>query len=435
MKTLIKNINILTVDENSNQYQSGCILIDGHEITFVGYERDLGVAAGTDIDIVEDGRGMLAIPGLVNSHTHTAMTLFRGYANDLPLMKWLEEKIWPAEDRLAQDDVYWLSLLAISEMIKGGVTAFADMYMFMEQTALSVLHSGIRGVLARGLQGPDQKSRDRLEENRILWENWHGEGDGRIRVMVGPHGVYTCEPSYLAEVLELAHSLGTGIHIHLSETRQEVENCIKEYGKSPVMHLNDLGLLGGNTLAAHCVHLSSEDLDVLKDRDVKIVHCPISNLKLGSGIAPVHEMLSKGIAVSLGTDGAASNNNLSIMKEMAFAALISKGVKEDATLISAATALKMATNHGAGALGLEDEIGSISPGKKADIVLVDTGEPHYHPHGDWTTHLVYSGHSGDVDSVWVNGKRLMKNKALLTIDSDKVYSKVRSIYKRVMGSR
>ncbi len=431
MITLIKNIDILTMDENNTLYKNGCILIEDSKIAFIGNQSELNM--DNSYDKIEDGKGKLAMPGFINTHTHVAMTLFRGYANDLPLMQWLSQKIWPMEDKLIEEDIYWLSLLAIAEMLRGGVTTFADMYMFMEETALAVEHSGVRGVLARGLQGPDENSQRRLEENRRLWENWQGRGDGRIQVMVGPHAVYTCEPSYLLEAMELAKELDVGIHIHLSETRQEVDNCIEKYGKSPVRHLYDLGLLDGHVLAAHCVHLSQEDLDILKEKDVKVAHCPASNLKLGSGIAPISDMIKTGITVSLGTDGAASNNNLSIMKEMALAALISKGVEEEPTLIPATLALRMATVNGAKALGLEKEIGSLSPCNKADIILLDVHAPHYYPHTDWINHLVYSGHSSDVHSVWVNGKKLMDNRELLTIDLDQVYGEVNKIYKRIMG--
>lgn len=430
MRTLIKNIDILTMDDNQTRYENACILIEDDEIRFVGNLSDL--QADIQYDKIEDGEGKLALPGLINTHTHIAMTLFRGYANDLPLMEWLSQKIWPVEDRLSEGDAYWLSLLAMAEMIRGGVTTFADMYMFMEETALAVEQSGMRGVLARGLQGPDEKSGLRLEENRRLWKNWQGRGNGRIRVMVGPHAIYTCQPSFLLESKELAQELEVGIHIHLSETGKEVEDSKKKYGKSPVRHLYDLGLLDGHVLAAHCVHLSEEDMDILEEKDVKVAHCPASNLKLGSGIAPIADMIKRGITVSLGTDGAASNNNLSIMKEMSLAGLISKGIKEEPTLIPAITSLQMATYNGAKALALEDSVGSLAPGKKADIILINTQQPHYYPHTDWANHLVYSGYSSDIDSVWVNGKKLMDNRELLTIDLDKVYFEVNKIYKRIM---
>lgn len=438
MKTLIKNIDILSMDESKTQYENGVIIIDGDHIAFLGEAKDMDLR---DKDFLKefheviDGRGKLAIPGLINTHTHASMVLFRGYANDLPLMDWLEEKIWPREDKLVKSDAYWLSLLAIAEMIKGGVTAFADMYMFMEETARAVLDSGVRGVLSRGLQGPDKNSKSRLDESESLWKNWQGAGGGRITVMLGPHSIYTCEPSYLKEIKGLSEKLGLGIHIHLSETRQEVEDSFKKHGKSPVGLLESLGLLDGHVLAAHCVHLSDEDLKIIKDYDVRVSHCPVSNLKLGSGIAPIGDMVDMGITVSLGTDGAASNNNLSVMKEMAFASLITKGTEENATLIPADIALEMATKMGARALNLEGITGTLSPGKKADIVLIDTDSPNYFPKGDLTTHLVYSGNSKDVDTVFVNGVKLMENRQLLTIDMDRVYDEVNKIYKRVLPDK
>ncbi|HZJ83433.1 MAG TPA: amidohydrolase [Clostridia bacterium] len=431
MRTLIKNIRILTMDEKQTQYDNGCIVIEGDRISFLGYETAL--PEGMSFNIIEDGMGKLAMPGFINTHTHLGMTIFRGYANDLGLMEWLSQKIWPLEDQLMEGDLYWLSLLAIAEMIRAGITTFADMYMFMEQTAQATYDSGIRGALARGLQGPDEKSDMRLMESEELWKNWHGRGDDRIRIMLGPHAIYTCQPSYLHKCIDMANKLGVGIHIHLSETQKEVEDSIREYGKTPVKHLYDMGLFDGQVLAAHCVHLSDKDIEILKEKDVKVSHCPISNLKLGSGIAPIERMLDRGITVSLGTDGVASNNNLSIMKEMSMAALITKGVTQNPRAIPAIRALKMATNYGASALGWDKDIGSLSLGKKADIVLVDIDLPHYHPWADTETHLVYSGQSQDIHSLWVNGRRLMRGRELITVDLDRVYYEVNRIHSRIMG--
>lgn len=430
MNTLIKNVDIITMDQQNSKYTKGCIAIEGQKIAWVGEE--VGLPDSFHADEIIDGEGKLALPGFINTHTHVAMTLFRGYGNDLPLWEWLTEKIWPLEEKLEDMDAYWLSLLGIAEMLMGGVTTFSDMYMHMEYVARAVEEAGIRAVLSRGLQGWHETSHIGLKENRDLYEKWHGQADGRIRVMVGPHAVYTCEPDFLKECKKLADELGVGLHIHLSETRKEVEDCKKEYGKSPVEHLNDLGLLDGHVLAAHCVHLSPEDMDIMKQKDVKVAHCPISNLKLGSGIAPTDELLERGVCVSLGTDGVSSNNNLSMIKEMSFAALLRKGVKEDPTLIPAHTALKMATYFGAKALAWEDQIGSLEVGKQADIVLIDITKPNYQPKLDMESHLVYSAHTGDVDSVWVAGKQLVKDKRLLTIDLERVYNEVEKIQARIM---
>ncbi|NLO82458.1 MAG: amidohydrolase [Clostridiales bacterium] len=431
MKILIKNVRIITMDANMNEYDQGCIGVEGAVIAYIGGEEQL--PQDFKADKVIDGKGMLALPGFVNAHTHSAMSIFRGYANDIPLMEWLSEKIWPMEDRLMPGDAYWLSLLSIAEMIMSGVTVFADMYMFMDQTAKAVARSGIRAVLARGLQGPDPKAEQRLAENRRLWEEWNGQAEGRIRIMVGPHAVYTCDREYLEKCMDLAQELGAGIHIHLAETRHEVEECRRKYGKTPVEYLEGLGLFKHHTLAVHCVHLSREDMDILKDNGVHVVHCPISNLKLGSGVAKTVDLVDKGINVALGTDSAASNNSLSIMREMNFAALLSKGINENPVLLPARQVFSMATKNGAEALGWEDEIGCLEVGKKADIILLRQDGPHCHPTADPITHLVYSGRDSDVDTVIVNGKILMEGRQFTTVDLQEVYYKVEMIQTRIMG--
>jgi len=431
MKALIRNVYIITMDDQDNQYPDGCIAVEGDTIAYVGDEERL--PAGFVPDEILDGCGMLALPGFVNAHTHSAMSLFRGYANDIPLMDWLAQKIWPLEDRLQPQDAYWLSILSIAEMAMSGVTAFADMYMFMDQTAKAVEHSGIRAVLARGLQGPDARSEQRLAENRRLWEEWHGGAEGRIRVMVGPHAIYTCDGDYLKCCMDLAEQLGVGLHIHLAETRTEVEEALKKYGKTPVEYLESIGFFNLPVLAAHCVHLTQRDMDILKEHDVQVAHCPVSNLKLGSGIAQVSLLLEEGINVGLGTDSAASNNSLSVMREMTFAALLGKGINEDPTVIPAKQVLKMATVCGAKAIGWSHEIGSLEPGKKADIILIKCDAPHYYPAADPVTHLVYSGRDSDVDTVIVNGKVLMRKRQLTTIDLERVYYEVGQIRNRVMG--
>lgn len=431
MNMLIRNVHVITMDDDDRLYPEGCIAIKGDTIAYVGDEENL--PSGFMPDEVIEGRDMLALPGFVNAHTHSAMSLFRGYANDTPLMDWLAQKIWPLEDRLQPEDAYWLSMLSIAEMLMSGVTAFADMYMFMEQTAKAVEHSGIRAVLARGLQGPDSRSEQRIMENRRLWEEWHGRAEDRIRVMVGPHAIYTCDGRYLRRCMDLAEQLGVGLHIHLAETRAEVEEALKKYGKTPVEYLESLGFFNLPVLAAHCVHLTDRDVDILKEHDVQVAHCPVSNLKLGSGIARVSLLLEKGINVGLGTDSAASNNSLSVMREMTVAALLGKGINEDPTVIPAGQALKMATICGARAIGWGREIGSLEPGKKADVILVRFDAPHYHPGADPVTHMVYSGRDGDVDTVIVNGRVLMWGRHLTTVDLERVYYEVERIKRRVMG--
>ena len=426
---LIENAHILTIDERYSEYETGFIAIDKDKIVDVG-----AMIEGRNrysADRIIDGRGYFAIPGLVNTHTHSAMVLFRGYANDLPLWEWLSENIWPLEDKLVAEDIYWLSLLGMAEMIRSGTTTFSDMYMFMEETARAVEMVGMRAVLARGLQGPDENSAIRLRENRVLWERWHGGAGDRIKVMVGPHAIYTCSTDYLRECIELAYELDTGIHIHISETKKEVKDCLDEHGKTPIAYLDELDLFKLPTLAAHCIHLEDSDMDILAERGVSIAHCPYSNLKLASGFMPAAKLVKRGINISLGTDGASSNNNLSLIKEMQLAAVLGKAVAEDAAVLPASEILRMATINGARALGWED-IGSIEVGKKADIVLIDNERPHYKPQNDPTALLAYSGHSSDVDTVIVDGNILMEAGELQNIDLERVYFQVDKVKRRIM---
>lgn len=363
------------------------------------------------------------MPGFVNCHTHAAMTLLRSFADDLPLMQWLEEKIWPLEANLTGDDVYWGTMLAAREMIAGGTTTFADMYFFMDDAAKAVRDSGIRASLSRGMVGMAPNGTHALNESRELVENWQGQANGRITTMLGPHAPYTCPPEYLQKVMKLAEELGTGIHIHVAETKQEVEEITKNYGKTPVKHLAAQGLFNFPVLAAHCVHVDSEEISILANNDVKVVHNPESNMKLASGIAPVPEMLSAGINVALGTDGASSNNNLDMMEEMRSAALLHKVNKEDPTVICSYQALEMATKFGGQALGLP--VGVLAPGMKADVILLDFQKPHLYPLHDVPAHVVYAAQAGDVDTVVINGKIVMEQGKVAAIDDEKLFREIR----------
>ena len=433
MKTWIQNVGILTIDGQNNYYPKGDIVYDGDTISYVGspLERDQKTEViGPDNAHIIDGKGMLALPGFVNTHTHIAMTAFRGYADNLPLWEWLTTRIWPMEDRLEPGDTYWLSLLGAAEMISAGVTSFLDMYMHMTDIAKAVSDCGIRAVLSRGITGSEKGMEEKYEEAEELYL-WENQAEGRIRTMIAPHAVYTCSPEIIHALQRLAMKQGVGIHIHLSETQKEVADCIRDYGRTPAAHLHHLGLLELPVVAAHCVHLTGEDMDLMAKYSVKAVHCPSSNMKLASGFAPVDEMRKRGITVSLGTDGAASNNNLSIWKEMSLASLIAKGNTGNAEALPAKAVLEMATIQGARTLQLQDETGSLEPGKKADIQLIDISGPHYYPKEDPVVHLVYSGYSGDVNTVIINGKVVMKDKILTTIDLNRVYGEVDRIIERI----
>lgn len=426
MKTLIKNVAVYQdgqVDEGKN------ILIEGKRIASFPADAD---AAGCDQII--DGEGMLALPGLVNTHTHVAMTLFRSYADDLALMDWLQNMIWPAEAHLDDDIVYWGSMLAFAEMIRGGTTAFCDMYMFMDSCAQAAEAAGIRGNIARGLAGVTPNGLKSLEENVELYRKWNGACGGRIRVMLGPHAPYTCPPDYLKKVRDTAEKYGIPIHIHLSETKGEVETCREKFGVTPIALMDQIGLFDYPTLAAHCVHVTDEDIEIMARKHVRVAHNPGSNLKLASGIAPVPKMRQAGITVGLGTDGASSNNKLDMFAEMRLAALIHKAATLDPFAVKADEALQMATRDGAKCLGYDD-LGELKEGYLADLILVDRSGWHWKPRFNSISLAVYAGNSMDVDTVMVNGQLLMRHKELLTIDTAKLDYEVNRVTEKLYAFR
>jgi 5-methylthioadenosine/S-adenosylhomocysteine deaminase len=360
------------------------------------------------------------------------MVLFRGYADDLMLQEWLTTKIFPIEARLTSDDVYWGTLLACAEMIKSGTTAFADMYFFMDEAARAVRESGLRASLsvgmgssAGGADGPDGFGTV-LERGAALCETWNGAAGGRITTMLGPHAPYTCSAPFLSAVSRRAGELGVGVHTHVSETFREADEIRSTCGMSPVEYMESSGLFDVPTLAAHCVAVSDDDINILAKHGVRVAHNPGSNMKLASGVAPVEKMLEAGIAVGLGTDGAASNNNLDIVEEMRLAGLLHKVTRLDPTAVPAHVCLEMATIGGAACLGLADCIGSIEIGKRADIVLLDFKAPHLSPAGiaDPVSHLVYAASGADVSAVVVDGCVLMDDRKLITLDECEIMAEV-----------
>lgn len=413
---LLKNCEILG---ESGDVFHGNIAIEGKRIKSVGE-----IPGDWQPDKIVDCTNKLALPGLVNAHTHAAMTLFRSYADDMLLMDWLENKIWPAEANLESEDVYWGTLLAIAEMLKSGTTTFADMYFYMPQVAQAVAKTGIRAVLSRGMAGVAPNGSQALEESESFFHEYHHAADGRITVMLGPHAPYTCPPDYLKKVVALSQRIGAEIHIHLSETKGEVENCLAQYGKSPISLMKELGVLDCGVLAAHCVHVSQEDIVIMRENQVRVAHNPGSNLKLASGIAPVPSLLESGVCVALGTDGAASNNNLDLLEEIRLTAMIHKANTFDPLVIPAKTAVEMGTLQGAKAVGLEGQIGRIAPGYKADLILADMNAPHWYPRHDRLSLLTYSSSAGDIHTVIVNGEILMENRQLTTIDEEELFYEV-----------
>ena len=430
MKILLDNICLIPMSGGEAYLKDAYLVIEGQYIKAIGQ----GAAPVDQYDKVIDGQNRVALPGFVNTHTHAAMTLLRGYADDMPLMDWLEKKIWPLEAKLTADDVYWGTMLAITEMIKSGTVCFADMYFFMDAAARAVANSGIRAVLSRGMIGVGPENELAFSESREMVKKWHDSNDGRIKCMLGPHAPYTCPPDYLKRVIELSEELEVGLHIHVAETKGEFEDIQRLYGSTPVVHLDKIGLFNRQVVAAHCVHLSQEDIKILAAKRVGVAHNPESNMKLGSGIAPVQEMLAAGITVALGTDGASSNNNLDMLQEMRSAAYLQKVHLMDPTVIPALQALQMATVNGARALGLESEIGQLRPGFKADIIIMDLKHPHMLPVYDPVSNIVYSAQASDVETAIVDGKILMEDRVIKAFDEEEVLAKAREAAMRLVNN-
>ena len=378
------------------------------------------VSQSADAEI--DGAGKIALPGLINTHTHLSMVLLRGYADDMQLQDWLQKKIWPAESRLTAEACYQGALLGCAEMIMSGTTTFMDMYLHMEDVARAVNESGLRGLLSYGIIDlfDAAKAKAEQEKTQKFFEYVRDLGSPRIQFAVGPHAPYTCSPETLQWAKEFAEKNAVIDHIHIAETRKEQADFQKQHGMRVVEYLDKIGALSNRMLAAHCVWLTKSEVATLGKVGASVAHCPVSNMKLASGgVAPLPEMFESGIAVGLGTDGAASNNSLDMFETMKICALLHKAHRWDPTILNAQKTLDLATIDGARALGLQDEVGSIEPGKKGDIIMLDTQLPNLNPlHGDDTiiSDLVYSASPANVNTTIVDGQILMANKQLKTIN-------------------
>ncbi|MFN3786903.1 MAG: amidohydrolase [Sulfurihydrogenibium azorense] len=415
---VLKNGYILTMDENFTEYKNGYVAIKDGKIVEVG-EGKSEFEAKEVIDLNSN----VVIPGLINTHTHAAMTLLRGYGSDNPLKVWLEQYIWPVEGKyVSYEFVKDGTDLACYEMIRNGITCFVDMYFYEDAVAQSVKEAGMKAVLTTGIldfptpaaKTPEegiQKTKDFILTYRQ---------DKNIFPAIGPHAPYTCSPNTLVKAMEVAIEYNVLYHIHVSETQHEVQEIKNRYGNTPVKHLDSIGVLNERVLAAHMVHPTEEEIELLSDKNLKIAHCTESNLILASGIAPVPKMLEKGVVVSLGTDGTASNDDLDLIGEASTAAKLHKGYNLNPTVLPARQVLAMITRQGAKAVMMEDKIGSIEVGKDADIVVIDVNQPHLQPLFDPYTQIVYSAKGLDVDTVIINGKVVMKNKVVQTVEKDKV---------------
>jgi 5-methylthioadenosine/S-adenosylhomocysteine deaminase len=379
----------------------------------------------------------LIMPGFVNCHTHAAMTCFRGIAYDLELMDWLNNYIFPAEARNVNKELaYWGSLLAAAEMIKSGTTTFCDMYIFEDETARAAKEAGLRCLIGEVLfdfPSPNFKTPEEgLVYTRMLIEKW--TDDSLINIIVEPHALYTCSPSLLNEAKKLADNYHVPLGFHLLENVAEKKQLEEKFGKSAISFLKDIGYLNERLIAFHCVCLSEEDIKLFADNGCKAGHNPASNMKLASGVAPIPDMIEAGITVGLGTDGCASNNTLDMIKEMSTAAKLHKVARLDPTVMDAQTVVRMATIEGAKALGMGNITGSLEAGKKADIIIIGLNKPHLTPLYSEYSHLVYAMSGADVDTALINGKVVMENRKLLTINEEEVMQKVREIAVKVKQS-
>jgi 5-methylthioadenosine/S-adenosylhomocysteine deaminase len=420
MKMLIKDVVILSM-AGDDQPIKGDILIEGDKI------KQLGQQLFDEADEVIQGQGMVAMPGLINAHQHTPMSLLKGFSDDLKLMDWLSQKMLPAEARMTPEDIYWGAKLSMAEMIKSGTTAFADMYIHMNEIAAAVAEVGMRASLTRGLVFLEDDGGKRITEALELVDRWNGRADGRITTMLGPHAPYTCPPEPLLEIIKMAEQMSLPVHIHLAETKEEVLKIREKYNQTPTEYLYQLGLFErSHVLLAHSVHLNRRDIGFLRGIRGGVSHNPVSNLKLGCGIAPVNEMINQGIIVGLGTDGAGSAATVDMFEEIKAATWLQKLDYGDPTVLPAHKALQMATINGAKLLNIDDQAGTLEIGKKADIILIDMKKPHLQPVHHVESLLAYSVNGADVDTTIVNGKVLMKNRKLLTIDEDELFEQVSS---------
>ena len=426
---LISGDFVLTFNEGKEILEKGAVAITGDRIVAVGETSRLAEEIEAKEEL--DACGCLLMPGLINLHTHAAMTCFRGLADDLPLQEWLHEHIFPAEATyVSEENVYWATLLAVVEMIKSGTTTFCDGYFFEDGAARAVAASSIRAVLGQGVVDfpapgiPDPRINLKAAEAFVF--RWQGKSP-RLMPSIFCHSPYTCSPETLIGAKDICREHEILFQIHLAETRTELEETQQRYGHRPVDHLRSLGLLDAQTICHHAVMVNDEEIELLAHSGVGVSHNPESNMKLASGVAPLPAMLAAGVKVGLGTDGCGSNNNLDIFQEMDTAAKLHKVHQGDPALSSALQVAVMATNGGAAALGMSSCLGSLEPGKKADLIIIDLNQPHLTPMYEPCSHLVYAARGADVRDVIIDGSIVMRERQLLDVDEQEVMAKVREI--------
>lgn len=423
---------ILTINEKMDLIRDGAVAIKDKRIIDVG-TADVIFKKYTSKKVTE-GKNRAVLPGLINTHTHAAMVYFRGFADDLPHQEWLTKHIWPAENRwLGSEFIFNAVKLACLEMLKAGVTTYNDMYFFGDSAAIATKNMGMRAVIGIGILDFPTVSAKTTDEYLInakrFINDWNR--DELIIPCVAPHATYTCSPDTLKKAKAMAEKFDTPLHIHLSETEWDVNEIISKYGKRPVEYLESIGFLDKRLVAAHCVWLKNNEIEILAKKSVGVSHCIESNLKLASGVAPVVKMINSGVKVTFGTDGAASNNDLTILSEMSTAAKIHKAIAKDPTVLDAKTVLVMATKWGAAVLGLGSSIGSIEKGKLADIMTINLKKPHLTPVYDIYSHIVYSAAASDVETVIVNGRLIVNKGRLVTDNEDDILQKAAEWGKKI----
>lgn len=443
VRTLLTGGIIMQGIGDELRFEAKDILIENGTISRIGDHLLEGLKAGGQISTdgpVDRGevevisvQGKWLLPGLVNTHNHAGMSLLRCFSDDKRLMEWLSHKMLPAEARMSSDDIYWGTHLAMLEMVQSGTTTFADMYMEMEHVAQAVLESGMRASLCRGMVFLEDDGGKRIDEALALYERWNGQGDGRIQVMLGPHAPFTCPPESLRMILGLAQERAIPIHIHLAETEEEWDKIQARYGCTPTEYLEQCGLLDGHhILLAHAVHLNAADIARLHRIKGGVAHNPVSNFKLGCGIAPIESMQEQGVTVGLGTDGAGSASSLDMFLTMQAASWMQKVTFRDPTRLSAKQVLTMATKNGADILDMGQHTGSLEVGKAADIIIINPDAAHLTPQHDIASLTVYAAKGSDVESVMVQGQLLMHKREMLVVDEERIKFEARNRAKRIV---
>lgn len=419
MALFIKDILYLPMT-GSPELKEGSIRIEGQRIAAIG---DIAPKWGDEIIL---GQDKCALPGFVNCHCHAAMSMLRGYGEGLPLAEWLA-KVQPAESGLNEEDFFWGALLAQTEMLKAGITCYADMYFDQSAAYWAMEETGIRAVLAEGLVDNNGNGDVCLNTMLQLIDGMKNDLDGKITFALAPHAVYSCSGAYLKEVAAEARRRDLLLHLHIAETEKEQENCLASTGKRVLPYLDDLGVLQGKVIAAHMIHLDENEFELARERDVRVAHCPQSNMKLASGIFPYPAYKKRGVVMGLATDGPASNNDLDMLEEMRTASLLQKVATGDSTMLNPYDALHMATAGGAKALFLDDQIGTLEVGKKADITILSLWRPHFYPRNEKNSllsHLAFCAKSGDVHTVIVNGNIRVRDSQCVDIDEGRIYHEI-----------